>query len=177
MAFSITEIQSQLTGGGARPSQFRCQIQNPIDGSALVKQPFMIMAASIPASTVGTVPVPYGGRSINVGGYRVVAPWTVQIINDEDWLVRASFEHWNNAINSYVTNSRLTGTSAPAAYKASGQVDQYSQTGNVIKSYVFSGMMPVSVGEIQLSWQNANSVETFPVTFAIDTFEIVGDPS
>lgn len=175
--FSITEIQSQLEFGGARPSQFRCNIQNPIDGAAATKQPFMIMAASIPASTVGTVPVPYGGRSINVGGYRQFQPWQVQIINDEDWIVRASFEHWNNAINSYITNSRLTGTSAPAAYKASGQVDQYSQTGNVIKTYVFSGMMPTHVGDIQLSWSNANAIETFPVTFMIDAFEIVGDPS
>lgn len=175
--FSITEIQSQLTGGGARPSQFRVQISSPIDSLSLSKQSFMIMAASIPASTIGSIPVPYGGRSINVAGYRTFQPWQVQVINDEDWVVRGSFERWNGAINSYITNSRLTGTSAPAAYKAYGQVDQYSQAGDVIKTYTFSGMFPTSVGAIQLSWADANQIETFPVVFAIDSFEITGDPN
>lgn len=175
MAFAISDIQSQLQHGGARPSLFQVNIFNPLDGRGQVKQPFMIMAASIPDSTVGAIPVPYFGRSINVAGVRQYQPWQVEVINDEDFLVRAGFESWVAQINTPVTNIRATGTSAPAAYKSRGQVLQYSQTGQVIKTYNFEGLFPIQVGQIQLSWQAGNQIEIFPVTFALDEFTIAGE--
>lgn len=175
MAFNITDIQSQLQYGGARPSLFQCNILNPVDGRGQIKQPFMIMAASIPDSTVGAVPVPYFGRTINVAGVRQYQPWQVQVINDEDFLVRAGFEAWVANINTPVTNIRATGTSAPAAYKSRGQVFQYSQTGQIIKTYHFEGMFPIQIGPIQLSWQAGNQIEMFNATFALDEFTIAGE--
>ena len=175
MAFAISDIQSQLQYGGARPSLFQVNILNPLDGRGQIKQPFMIMAASIPDSTVGAIPVPYFGRTINVAGVRQYQQWQVEVINDEDFLVRAGFEAWVGKINTPVTNIRATGTSAPAAYKSRGQVLQYSQVGQVIKTYHFEGLFPVQVGGIQLSWQAGNQIETFPVTFVLDEFTIEGE--
>ena len=59
MAFNIEEIRSQLTLGGARPSLFQVTITNPVNGVADLKVPFMVRASSVPASTVGTTPVPF----------------------------------------------------------------------------------------------------------------------
>jgi len=175
MAFAISDIQSQLQYGGARPSLFQVNIFNPLDGRGQIKQPFMIMAASIPDSSVTSIPVPYFGRTINVAGVRQYQQWQVEVINDEDFLVRAGFEAWVGKINTPVTNIRATGTSAPAAYKSRGQVLQYSQTGQVIKTYNFEGLFPVQVGGIQLSWQAGSQIEIFPVTFVLDEFTIVGE--
>ena len=175
MCFAISDIQSQLQYGGARPSLFQVNIFNPLDGRGQLKQPFMIMAASLPPSTLGVIPVPYFGRTINVAGVRQYDQWQVEVINDEDFLVRSGFEAWVAKINTPVTNIRATGTSAPAAYKSRGQVLQYSQTGEVIKTYNFEGLIPLQVGQIQLSWQAGNQIEIFPVTFALDEFTIVGE--
>lgn len=170
MAFAISDIQSQLQYGGARPSLFSVQVTNPISGLGAAKQRFMILAASLPESSVGAIPVPYFGRTINVAGVRSFAPWSVQVLNDEDFSVRAGFETWVNNVNTPITNIRATGTSAPIAYKGEGQVFQYSQTGALIQTYTFNGMFPISVGAIQLSWSAGNSVETFSTVFAIDEF-------
>ena len=70
MAFNINEIRSQLTLGGARNSLFQVTIQNPANGVADIKVPFLVKAAQIPASTLGTIEVPYFGRKIRLAGDR-----------------------------------------------------------------------------------------------------------
>lgn len=175
MSFAITDIQAQLQFGGARPSLFQVQITNPVDPRGALKQPFMISAASIPASVVGDIPVPYFGRQIHVAGVRTFEPWTVSVINDEDFLVRRGFEAWNNQINTYIGNTRGTGTSAPAAYKGQGQVLQYSQTGQVLETYNFVGLIPLHIGAIELNWSNGDQVEMFTVQFVLDAFTIAGE--
>lgn len=175
MAFSIAEITGQLRFGGARPSLFQVQITNPVDSRGALQQPFMIMAASLPASRVGAIPVSYFGRTINVAGVRSYDPWAVQVINDEDMQVRSGFEAWVGNINTPISNVRGTGTSSPVAYKGNGQVFQMSQTGDIIKTYNFEGLIPVEVGAIQLSWQNGNQIEIFPVNFVLDFFTVPGE--
>lgn len=101
MAFNIQDIRSQLTSGGARSSLFQVTIQNPVNGLGDLKVPFMCRAAEIPASTLGFVEVPYFGRRIKLAGDRTFQPWTVTIINDEDFLIRNAVENWSNAMNTY----------------------------------------------------------------------------
>lgn len=175
MSFAITDMQAQLQFGGARPSLFRVQITNPVDPRGALKQPFMIMASSIPASIVGDIPVPYFGRQIHVAGVRTFEPWTVNVINDEDFAVRRGFEAWNNQINTYITNTRGTGTSAPASYKGQGQVVQMSQTGEDLQTYNFVGLIPLHVGAIELNWQSGDQIEMFTVQFVLDAFTIGGE--
>ena len=50
--FNINEFQSQLVGGGARPSLFRVEIQNPVAPISNLKTPFMVQTAQIPESTL-----------------------------------------------------------------------------------------------------------------------------
>ena len=88
MAFNINEIKSQLTLGGARPSLFQVTLTNPVNTSGDLKMPFMCQAAQMPASTLGTIEVPYFGRKIKIAGDRTFAEWTITITNDEDFLIR-----------------------------------------------------------------------------------------
>ena len=68
MAFSVNEIRSQLTFGGARNTLFSVQFSNPSNGIADIKVPFMIKAASIPEARLGVIEVPYFGRKIKLAG-------------------------------------------------------------------------------------------------------------
>lgn len=170
MAFSINEFKSQLVGGGARSTLFQVQITNPILGVADFKIPFMIKAASIPESNVGTIQVPYFGRMVKYGGDRTFGQWQVNIINDEDFAVRNAMEAWSNAINSHITNFR----SAPFDYKAQAQVTQYGKDGTVLREYTFEGLFPTAISGIDLAWANQDQIEEFGVTFEYDVWRVSG---
>ena len=137
MPFNVQEIRSQLTLGGARPSLFQVRISNPANSVGDVKTPFMCQAALIPSSTLGQIPVPYFGRKIQLAGDRTFEPWTVTIMNDEDFLIRNAMEEWSNKINTFQTNVRDFGTAAPLQYKSQAQVIQYAKTGVPVREYTY----------------------------------------
>jgi len=174
MAFNIQEIRSQLVLGGARASLFQVQIANPANGAGDIKVPFMVKAAAIPASTLGSIEVPYFGRKIKVAGDRTFAEWTVTIINDEDFLVRNAMEQWSNSINSHAGNIREFGSASPLLYKSNAQITQFSKTGVPIREYTFNGMFPTEVSAIEMAWETTDAIEEFTVTFQYDFWEVSG---
>jgi hypothetical protein len=169
MAFNINEIRSQLTYGGARQNLFKVDIQNLGNSSADFKTPFMVQAAQIPASTLGTVRVPYFGRTLKLAGDREFASWTVTIINDEDFLIRNAMEEWSNKINRLQRNVRDIGR-----YKSTAQVSQYAKDGTVLRVYQFDGIFPTEISTIELAWDTDNQYETFQVTFEYDYWNVSG---
>lgn len=174
MAFSITEFKSQLTGGGARPTLFEVELTNPVTGSADSKFKFMAKAASLPASTLSKVEAPYMGRKIQLHGDRTFEPWTVTIINDEDFLIRNALESWSNAINSHEGNVSSFTTSSPSLYKTQAQVIQYGKSGNVLREVTFEGMFPTEISSIELGWETNDTIEEFTCNFEYDYWRISG---
>jgi hypothetical protein len=174
MAFNINEIRSQLTYGGARNSLFQVTINNPVNGVADIKVPFLVRAAQIPASTLGVMEVPYFGRKIRLAGDRTFADWTVTVINDEDFLIRNAMEEWSNAIQSKQGNLRAFGSASPLLYKAQAQVTQFSKTGVPIRTYTFNGIFPSEISPIEVDWSTTDQMEEFTVTFQYDWWEVSG---
>jgi hypothetical protein len=174
MAFNVNEIRSQLTLGGARQSLFQVTIQNPANGVADIKVPFLVKAAQIPASTLGTIEVPYFGRKIRLAGDRTFDAWTVTVINDEDFLIRNAMEQWSNQIQSLQGNLRTFGGASPLLYKAQAQVTQFSKTGVPIRTYNFNGIYPSDISAIDLAWDSTDAIEEFTVTFQYDYWEVSG---
>lgn len=174
MAFNVNEIRSQLTLGGARNSLFQVTIQNPANGIADIKVPFLVRAAQIPASTLGTIEVPYFGRKIRLAGDRTFGDWTVTVINDEDFLIRNAMEQWSNQIQSLQGNLRTFGAASPLLYKAQAQVTQFSKVGVPIRTYTFNGIYPSEISPIELDWNTTDSIEEFTVTFQYDWWEVSG---
>jgi len=172
--FNINDIKSQLVGGGARQSLFSVQFNNPANGIANVKVPFMVKASSIPEARLGNIQVPYFGRKINLAGDRTFAEWSVTVINDEDFLIRNAMEQWSNEINSFQGNLRTFGTSSPLAYKSDAIVTQYGKTGNTIRQYTFHGIYPADVSAIELDWNTNDQIEEFRVTFMYDWWDVTG---
>ena len=170
MTFSINDFKSQLVGGGARPTLFKVQITNPILGAADFKVPFMVNAATLPASSVGTYAIPYFGREVKYAGDRKFADWTVRVINDEDFAIRNAMEAWSNAINSHVSNNRTP----PSAYKAQAQIFQYGKDGSVLREYTFQGLFPSDISDIQTGWSKRDEFEEFNVTFQYDLWVVSG---
>jgi len=170
MAFNVAEFRSNMIGDGARPNLFQVSLTFPAVAAngalAGQKATFMAKAAQLPGSSVGTVPVYYFGRELKFAGNRTFPDWTLQIINDEDFIIRNSLESWLNAINSHQGNVRNPQASNNVGYTVDAKVTQYGKTGNTLKEYSFVGMFPIDVAPIDLDWGSNDTIEEYSVTFA-----------
>lgn len=175
MAFDINEMRSQLVGGGARPSLFQVTINNPVGGAAAnFKTPFMVRAASLPETQQGEVRVPYMGRDIHVQGNKTYNPWSITVINDEDFLVRDAFEKWLNAMNAPRRNINTFGSSNPNLYKTTADVTQFGKEGSILRTYTLIGCFPVVNNPIALDWEAKDILENFEVTLVYDYHIVSG---
>jgi hypothetical protein len=181
MAFNINSFKNEgLVYGGARPTLFEVTvtpppalgITTPLNGLR-----FLARASQIPAFTVADIEVPYFGRKIKVSGDRTFADWSITVMNDEDFKIRAAFEAWSNRMNTVISNVNAAGSS-PASYKATASVSQFSKAGKSgdvgtpLRTYRFEGLFPIQIDAINLDWDSTNQIETFDVTFAYDYWDI-----
>jgi len=172
MAFSLTEFKANLEYSGARPNLFEFRMQFPAvisAGKANDKLRFMAKAASLPASNIDQIVVPYFGREIKLAGDRTFEDYTVTVINDEDFAIRNALEQWLNAINSHAGNRGIA--ISPAEYQVDAEVIQFSRSGEEIKTYKMVGLFPTNVSAIDTSWDTNNTIEEFTVTFAYSWWE------
>jgi hypothetical protein len=174
MAFNVNLFKGAMKLGGARPSLFQVNITNPVAGGADIQVPFMCKTAQLPASQVTAIPVRYFGRDVKFAGNRTFVDWTVTILNDEDFAIRDALERWHNSINSLQGNLRGFNSASPALYKSQAQVTQFSKTGVPLRVYNFVGLFPTEVATQELSWDTADAIEEYQVTFAYDYWEVSG---
>lgn len=167
MAFNINDFRGELEFGGARASLFEVTMTNPINGAGDDKFRFVCRAAQVPAATVGVVTTPYFGRQVKHAGNRTFDPWTVTIINDEDFLVRNTLEEWNTNINTLEGNLR-TAAAGVATYKSGvADVIQYGKDGRAIRSYQFVSLWCSDLSAMDLSW-DSEAIQEFSATFQYD---------
>ncbi len=188
---TLSQFKSKLIGGGTRPNLFEVSI--PTFPSAISEAwsagddsengifKFLCKATALPASNLGSIEIPFRGRTLKVAGDRTFDDWTVTIINDEDFKLRTAFERWSNVM------SRLddaTGVTNPTSYMTDGYVQQLGRGGqigaasndggesSVLRSYKFFDVFPITVGEIALSYDTTDQLEEFDVTFRYQYFTI-----
>jgi len=156
-------------GGGVRPNQFSVEITGaPVTFTGL---DFLCHAASLPGSTIGQAPVFHRGRVIPLAGERTFNPWNITIYADQALAIRSQFEVWSNLMNDYANAS---GETDPNSYKAQAIVTQLDRNDLVVKTYNIVGIFPVDISEIQLAWQQNDTVEEFTVTFAVERVDPLG---
>ena len=172
---NIDDFKANLIGGGARANQFRVTLTPPSGiaiGLDVRRTSFLVTAAQLPASTLTEIPVPFRGRNIYLTGDRPApATWDITVYNDTDFMIRNAMELWQNGINSYAEN---TGVVSPADYQTDLTVDQLDRDDTVLKSYIFRNAFPTVIGAIELSNEEATTIETFPISFRYQHFEPSG---
>lgn len=214
-AYSISQFKSKLSGGGARANLFEVRMNLPSGlswgggksaasssastgnnnekasntSSSAETFIFLCKAAALPASNVASIDVPFRGRTFKVAGDRTVDPWTITVINDEDFQLRRTFEQWVNSIATLESN---VGSSNPSNYMASANVYQLgrssassggktdsntnasSLTHSVLANYKFVDIFPTTVSQIDLSYDSSNTIEEFTVEFQVQNWSYVG---
>ncbi len=186
---TISGFKSQLKGGGARPNLFEVSIpsfppalQGVWGTEVQTDFQFLCEATSMPASTVNPIDIPFRGRILKVAGDRTIDIWSVTVINDENFSVRTAFEQWANAISKL---DDATGITNPTSYmvnaayvKQLGRGQARESTTNqggsqqVLRTYKLIDLWPSSVGAIDLSYADSNTIERFTVDFQMQYFEI-----
>ena len=182
---SIADFKGKLVGGGARPNLFEVSMATLPAGITWDGDTFRYMckAASMPASTIANIDVPFRGRIFKVAGDRTVDVWSITVINDEDFKLRNAFEEWMDLIAKLDNN---LGATSPDAYMVDAEVFQLgrgstkaSKTSDgsdntVLKQYKFQSIFPTSLSAIDLSYDTGDTIEEFTVEFQVQSFEYAG---
>ena len=168
---NITDFKAKLAGGGVRANQFK--VTMPFPGYAQVggeteELAFLCSATTVPAFSVGEVPINFRGRPIYVAGDRSFDTWSITVLNDTNMKLRNAFERWQNGINNMSDNEGLTN---PVDYQVDAFVDHLDRNGNTIKSYTLRGLYPQNIAPIELTYDEATAIEEFAVTFEYQYFE------
>jgi hypothetical protein len=188
---TLSQFKSRLAGGGARPNLFEVSIPTfpsaisdawgSGDQSENGTMKFLCKTANLPASTTASVPVPFRGRTLKVAGDRTFEPWTVTIINDEDFQLRTAFERWMNVISKL---DDATGVTNPSSYMTDAFVQQLGRgaerfattneggQSSVLRTYKFYDIFPTEISSIDLSYDTTDTIEEFTVTFDVQYFTV-----
>ena len=181
---TISQFKSQLIGGGARPNLFEVELTTLPAGIAWPADNFRYMckAAQLPASVIANIDIPFRGRIFKVAGDRTIEPWSITIINDEDFRIRKAMEEWVDLIAKLENN---LGATDPSAYMVNAKVFQLgrgstpsSQTNagdrnSVLREYEFIDIFPTNVSSIDLSYDSSDTIEEFVVDFQVQSFAFV----
>ena len=100
----LDNFKGRLSGGGVRANLFECEIAFPdivipsgVSESTLTDRiKFLAKSATLPASTITPISVPFRGRELKIAGDRTFDPWSITVINDTDFIIRGAFERWIN---------------------------------------------------------------------------------
>ena len=183
---TISDFKGALIGGGARPNLFEVELTTLPAGISWNSSDFSYMckAANLPASNIANIDIPFRGRIFKVAGDRTIDPWTVTIINDENFNLRNAFEEWADLIASLERNM---GATDPEAYMVNAKVYQLGRgstpnsksnsgtSNSVLKEYEFFNIWPSAVEAIDLSYDSTDTIEEFTVDFQVQSYRFNGD--
>ena len=160
---TIDEFKSQLIAGGVRSNRFKVYI--PRMGENIE---FMCKTAAIPGSTLPVVEVPFRGHRLKIAGDRTFEDWTVTIINDINFTARSAVESWMLSIQELDSGIGATNLD----YLVSrATISQLNRDDSVIASYELYNMYPQTLNNIELSYDTADEIQTFDVTFSYSHWE------
>ena len=179
----ILQFQTKVKGG-VRPNLFEVNHEFPEKIEGIEKDTVSVMckSAALPASTVGTVELPFRGRVLKVPGDRTFESWTATFYMDDAFSLRGAYERWIDLTNRVDVNQAEVALSQAAGTLQDINVIQLDKFGEAagsnglsnIRQYTLISAFPVSVSQISLAYDNNDSYEEFDVEFAYQFFTTSG---
>ena len=169
---NIEEFKARLGAGGARPNQFRVKLAFPayVVG-ADPSYSLLVTGAALPASNVTPAIIQYRGRELKLAGERIFDPWTITVVNDSEFSLRAPFEDWMNGMNDRQTNE---GTLTPRDYQTDIVVEHLDRNDKVLPrgTYTLRNAFPIQMSEIALNYAQNDIFEEFTVTWQYTHYDV-----
>ena len=161
---NLSSFTQALHGGGARANQFQVTLGGAGASGLSGDFHFLCRSAQIPALTIGEVAVPYRGRTIYLAGDRTYDAWTVTILNDRDYSIRAFLESWMDDMSD-IGGSTKTSALSSSIYYADATIKQLDRNNTPIRTYKLEGLWPTTLDAIDLSYDANDAIEEFGATF------------
>ena len=193
---TLSQFKGRMVGGGARPNLFEVEMGLSDAAKKLISYNngdetfsdrdfrFLCKAASLPASTIANIDIPFRGRTFKVAGDRTVEAWTITVINDESFNAYRTFQNWMQQIGRY---GDASGTVTPADYMGNAKVFQLGRSTSttetssafadlvqgsggqspILAEYNFVDIWPSTVSNIDLSYDSSDTIEEFTVDFQV----------
>jgi len=166
MAISIENFRQNFRGQGYRTNLFEVTGNIGTEGEDQ-QTSFLVRAAQLPASNLGTVEVPFRGRTIKLPGDRSFDDWTITVLMD-NFDLRDKFERWSNSINSFASNRSLGfpqfANPDSTGYLRDWAVTALGRNGEALKTYSIVGCFPSVISSVDLSADATTTVGEFTVT-------------
>ena len=157
MTFNVENFNEQYSRDYARSNLFEVNIAE-IDSKMWVK------GASLPETTVGMVEVPYQNRKLKIPGDRTFADWTATILQDEGYTLRNELLKWQADITGF---SQFKSIHTVGAAHRKITIQPYNRDGSEASTVANVYGWPSSIGSVELSWESADAIQEYTVTFTI----------
>ena len=146
------------------------------------KAKFLVKASTMPGSQIGVINVPFRGRQLKVSGDRQFADWSTTVLNDSDFKFRRAFEKWSELIQNHnfaIGLNQLDNGSNGRGGKGKGyfgtaQVRQLNRQAEQLRVYEFEGIWPYQMGQINLGFDQQDTIEEYDVTFCVQYWHAAG---
>ena len=171
---NLSSFTQALHGGGARANQFQVTLGGAGASGLSGDFHFLCRSAQIPALTIGEVAVPYRGRTIYLAGDRTYDAWTVTILNDRNYSVRAFLESWMDDMSD-IGGSTKTNALSSSIYYADATIKQLDRNDTPIRTYKLEGLWPTTIDAIDLSYDANDAIEEFGATFRFNWMTVGGE--
>ena len=185
MATVKSNVKDFLTkvAQGVKPNMFEVGIEFPqlVTGTDSLLTNTLCKSAALPASSIGTIEVPFRGRTVKIAGDRTFDNWTATFINDKDMRIRGYFEKWLNLMNTHEGNSAeaFNPAAGDARYTSQLFVTQLekdsSDGGTPLRKYTLWYAFPASVSQIDLAYDSNDQIEEFSVEFQYSYWTVDGN--
>ena len=159
MGFNITDFNNQYTGDYARVNLFEVYIAGLSDQSKM-----FVKAGKLPEAKIGSVKVPYQSRMLQIPGDRTFTDWDCTVIQDEGYVLRTALLNWQAAISGFTSFSSTAGVSTS---HRKIEIQPFNRDGSASghKARVYG--WPSTIGAVALSWDDADKIQEYTVTFTI----------
>ena len=171
----ILDFQTKVKGG-VRPNLFQVYHQFPDKAKPTDEklESYLCKSAALPASTVGTVELPFRGRVLKVPGDRTFESWTATFYMDDAFELRGAYEKWIDLTNRVDVNMADVPIDKVLKPITILQLDKFGASNKdglrVIREYKLVQAFPVSVSQVSVAYDNNDSYEEFDVEFAYQYF-------
>lgn len=163
--------------GGTRANRFRVY---PTWPGSINRRPdqddasFKIVSASLPATQINTIVVPYRGRQITYAGDRMYSTWAVGIYDDNNKTknIWTALHQWAENMDGHYTHEVINNDFGYKSLQTTWRIEQLDPNGGVLKTVYLYKCWPSVVGEINLNMAEVGFVG-FSTTLTFDYLQIV----
>ena len=160
--------------GGTRANRFQVSgiwPQGVISPSSTDLQ-IKIFASSLPRSEVGTISIPYRGRSYYMPGDRQYSVWAVDVFDDSgDRNIWKAFNKWKELLDGHQTHTVYQNNYAYDKLQTNWNIKQLNLNGSTIRRIDLYKCWPSEIGALTLD-MGSTEPAVFRVTLTFDYLNI-----